>query len=91
MDNSRDAAISNLKDGAVQSVWDALDVLHDWVDGKFGEGYAEKHPAMLVGCVQACATFYLAERLSRRTELTDSVDECRRSLHDIEAVLRHRE
>jgi hypothetical protein len=68
-----DTNISQIEDAAVQSVWDALDTLHDLVDGKFGEGYAGKHPAMLAGCVQACATFYLAHRLSADTALTDGL------------------
>lgn len=65
--------ITMLEGAAVQSVVGVLDTLHDWVDGKFGEGYAAKHPAMLAGCVQASAIFYLAERLSGDTALTDGL------------------
>lgn len=73
MNNPSGVNITEIETAAVQSVADVLDTLHDWVDGKFGEGYAAKHPAMLAGCVQACAVFYLAERLSGDTALTDGV------------------
>lgn len=62
-----------LMDLSVSDVCESLDGVHDLVDGKFGEGYAAKHPAMLAGCVQACAVFYLAYRLSNETDLTDGV------------------
>lgn len=73
MTTTTDASLSGIKDAAIQAVLDTLDTLHDVVDGKFGEGYTAKHPAMLAGCVQACAVFYLAERLSGDTALTDGV------------------
>lgn len=65
--------LTQIEDASVIAVSDVLDDLHDLVDGKFGEGYAAKHPAMLAGCVQACAIFYLAERLSGDTALTDGL------------------
>lgn len=68
-----DIDLTAIEDDAVQGVWDTLDTLQGLVDGKFGEGYAAKHPAMLSGCVQAAAVFYLAGRLSRDTALTDGL------------------
>jgi hypothetical protein len=73
MSNADGVNLTQLEDAAVQSVYGYLDTLQDLVDGKFGEGYAAKHPAMLAGCVQACAIFYLAERLSGDTALTDGL------------------
>jgi len=34
------------------------------VDGQFGTGYAEKHPAAVAGFVNACAAVYQAERMN---------------------------
>ncbi|MDP3494220.1 MAG: hypothetical protein Q8R82_14000 [Hyphomonadaceae bacterium] len=65
--------ITMLEDAAMQSVYELLGTLQDLIDGKFGEGYAAKHPAILAGCVQASAIFYLAERLSGDTALTDGL------------------
>ncbi|MDK9704010.1 MAG: hypothetical protein OEL20_12810 [Sulfuritalea sp.] len=73
MSNADGVNITQLEDAAMQSVYESLGTLQDLIDGKFGEGYAAKHPAMLAGCVQACATFYLAERLSGDTALTDNL------------------
>lgn len=73
MSNADGANIAQLEDAAVQSVVGVLDTLHDLVDGKFGDGYAAKHPAMLAGCLQASAIFYLAERLSGGTLQTDAL------------------
>lgn len=64
---------SQIEDAAMQSVYESLGNLQDVIDGKFGDGYAAKHPAMLAGCVQAHAIFYLAERLSGDTALTDGL------------------
>ena len=73
MSNADGANITQLEAGAMESVAGMLDTLEDFVDGKFGEGYTAKHPAVLVGCMQACAVFYLAERLSGDTALTDGL------------------
>lgn len=73
MSNADEGNLSQLEGVAVQAVLDTLDALHGFVDGEFGEGYAAKHPVMLAGCVQAAAVFYLAERLSGKTVLTDGV------------------
>lgn len=55
------------------SVYESLDNMQDVIDGKFGKGFAAKHPDMLAGCVQAHATFYLAGCLSNETALTDNL------------------
>lgn len=65
--------ITMLEDAAMQTVYESLGTLWDVIDGKFGDGYAAKHPAVLAGCMQACAVFYLAERLSGDTALTDAI------------------
>jgi len=65
--------ITMLEDAAMQTVYESLGTLQDVIDGRFGEGYAAKHPAMLAGCVQAHAIFYLAERLSGDTALSDGL------------------
>lgn len=65
--------ITAAEDVAMQTVYESLGNLQDVIDGKFGEGYAAKHPAMLAGCVQAHAIWYLAERLSGDTVLTDNL------------------
>lgn len=73
MSNVDGVNITQLEDAAMQSVYESLGTLQDLIDGKFGEGYAAKHPAMLAGCVQAHAIFYLAERLSGDTAITDNL------------------
>lgn len=73
MSNADGVNLTQLEDAAMQAVYESLGTLQDLVDGKFGEGYAAKHPVMLAGCVQACAMFHLAERLSGDTALTDGV------------------
>lgn len=73
MSNAAGENLHQLEDAAVQAVYESLGTLQDLVDGQFGEGYAAKHPAMLAGCVQAAAVFYLAERLSGDTALTDGL------------------
>lgn len=65
--------LDQLADVAMQSVYSALDDALDLVDGKFGDGYAAKHPALLGHLVQAHATFYLAERLTGKSSLTDAI------------------
>lgn len=65
--------ITMLEDAAMQTVYESLGTLQDVIDGRFGEGYAAKHPAMLAGCVQAHAIFYLAERLSGDAALSDGL------------------
>lgn len=65
--------LTQIEDAAMQTVYESLDDLQDVIDGRFGEGYAAKHPAMLAGCVQAHAIFYLAERLSGDTALSDGL------------------
>ena len=73
MSNADGVNITQIEDFAMQSVYESLGDLQDLIDGKFGEGYTAKHPAMLAGCVQAYATFYLAERLSGDTAITDNL------------------
>lgn len=73
MSDDRFTDLTQIEDAAVQDTWSALDTLHDLLDGKFGDEYSAKHPAMLAGCVQACAIFYLAGRLSTDTVLTDKL------------------
>lgn len=73
MSSAEGVNLSQLEDAAMQAVYESLGNLQDVIDGKFGEGYAAKHPAMLAGCVQAHATFYLAERLSGDTAISDNL------------------
>jgi hypothetical protein len=70
---SCDVNLERLEDGAMQSVYELLDDAIDLIDGKFGDGYAAKHPALLAGFMQAHATFYLAERLAGESSLTDAI------------------
>lgn len=73
MSNADAVNISELENAAMQSVCCMVASMNDVINEEFGTGYAEKHPAMLAGLVQACAIFYLAERLSGDTSLTDGL------------------
>lgn len=73
MSNSDEVNFEQLEDAAMQTVYGSLDAALDLVDGKFGDGYAAKHPALLAGLMQAHATFYLAERLTGKSLVTDAI------------------
>lgn len=58
--------MSDIEDIAIATTTDLLESAEGIVDTQFGTGYAEKHPAVTAGCVQALAIVYLAEKLTHR-------------------------
>jgi len=66
--------ITMLEDAAMQTVYESLGTLQDVIDGRFGEGYAAKHPATARRLVcRRMQSSYLAERLSGDTALSDGL------------------
>lgn len=94
MSNS-DLDSSNIEGNAIEIAGAMLESAEAVVDTQFGAGYAEKHPAIVAGFVQACATFYLAERIADSLQSLTSnaegmhicADSIRISLDDLVRVI----
>ena len=49
---------------AFEAVANAMESAEHAIDTQFGAGYAEKHPVMIAGYLQAVAVTYLADTMS---------------------------
>lgn len=56
--------LSEIETEATTTAVSFMESADSWIDGQFGAGYAEKHPTLVAGFMQACAIVYLAERVS---------------------------
>lgn len=56
--------ISNIDGIAIDTAGAMLESAEAVIDTQFGTGYAEKHPVIVAGFVQACALVYFADRVS---------------------------
>lgn len=56
--------LNSLATEAIATASDFLEAAESWVDNQFGSGYAEKHPALVAGFLQACALTYQAHRVA---------------------------
>lgn len=55
--------INEIELEAFEAVANAMESAEHAIDTQFGTGYAEKHPAMIAGYLQAVAITYLADSL----------------------------
>lgn len=62
---SQPISLSDIEAEATTAAVSFLESAESWIDGQFGAGYAEKHPAMVAGYMQACAMVYQAQRIGR--------------------------
>lgn len=56
--------ISDIEGNAIETAGAMLESAESVIDTQFGTGYAEKHPALLAGFIQASALIYSADRLA---------------------------
>lgn len=56
--------LNSLATEAITTASDFLEAAESWVDNQFGNGYAEKHPAVVAGFLHACAQVYQAHRVA---------------------------
>ena len=67
--------ISNIEGLAIDTAGAMLESAEAVIDTQFGTGYAERHPALVAGFVQACAMVYHAERAGgAQNELANEVE-----------------
>lgn len=57
-----DLDVSAIEGNAIETAGAMLESAEALIDTQFGAGYAEKHPVIVAGFVQACALVYLADR-----------------------------
>ena len=73
--SNRALKVSDIESLAIETVAMMLESAESVVDTQFGAGYAERHPALVAGFVQACAMVYHAERAGgAQNELANEVE-----------------
>lgn len=78
------AELSDIELEAFEAVANAMESAEHAIDTQFGTGYAEKHPAMLAGYLQAVAITYLADSLRPALrEIVVELDGVRMSIDEV--------